>query len=234
MPRSLNCETLLSAVQSAQSVESAIRQLSMLLNGLHVTCHLAQSAVDTIDWPYLRTTYPQNWISHYLLNGYARVDPVVAAGFTRTFPFEWSELEVVGEAMAFFEDARIHGVGPDGYSVPIVDRTGRRGLVSVGDSEQCDWPDAFDNATVVLPKVAHALHAKAVAEAFGPMLEVSLSPRERDVLALAAKGRSSKAIALELGVSEHTVRGYQKSARHKLNGVSIAQAVSIALKRRLI
>ncbi len=62
----------------------------------------------------------------------------------------------------------------------------------------------------------------------------SLSPREGEVLRHVAAGLTNKAIALKLGISEHTVKFHLGSAMGKLGAASRAEAVAVAIRRGLI
>jgi len=63
---------------------------------------------------------------------------------------------------------------------------------------------------------------------------ISLSPRESEVLRQVANGQTNKAIALLLGISEHTVKFHLGSAMTKLGAASRAEAVAVAIRRGLI
>ena len=56
----------------------------------------------------------------------------------------------------------------------------------------------------------------------------ALTPRERDVLSLVAKGFDNAAIAAELGLTEKTVRNYVSNVLSKLEVTSRARAIVIA------
>jgi FixJ family two-component response regulator len=56
----------------------------------------------------------------------------------------------------------------------------------------------------------------------------SLTPRERQVLALLVRGKLHKQIAYELGTAERTVKAHRHSIMMKLKVRSLAEAVSIA------
>jgi NarL family two-component system response regulator LiaR len=60
-----------------------------------------------------------------------------------------------------------------------------------------------------------------------------LTGRERDVLALIAKGRSNKRIALELGISEKTVKTHVGHVLAKLGVTDRTQAALLAVERGL-
>ncbi|MFQ5382718.1 MAG: LuxR C-terminal-related transcriptional regulator, partial [Dehalococcoidia bacterium] len=62
----------------------------------------------------------------------------------------------------------------------------------------------------------------------------NLSPRELDVLTLIADGLPNKAIALELGISENTVKFHAASILGKLGAASRAEAVMLAARRGLL
>ena len=61
-----------------------------------------------------------------------------------------------------------------------------------------------------------------------------LTTRETEILALIARGRSNKAIARELDISEGTVKTHVKSILQKLEATSRTEAVSIGAKRGLV
>ena len=62
----------------------------------------------------------------------------------------------------------------------------------------------------------------------------SLTSRESEVLRYVAAGQTNKAIALKLGISEHTIKFHLSSAMSKLGAASRAEAVAIAIRRGLI
>ncbi len=81
--------------------------------------------------------------------------------------------------------------------------------------------------------VAANLHAHPVV---GPTPDSSdvLTAREREVLTLVADGYPNKAIARELGISEHTAKFHVGSLLAKLNAGSRTEAVTVATRRGLL
>jgi DNA-binding NarL/FixJ family response regulator len=65
-------------------------------------------------------------------------------------------------------------------------------------------------------------------------LETQLTARELDVLRWLAAGLPNKAIALELGISEHTVKFHVGSVLSKLDARSRTEAVTTAARRGLL
>jgi len=63
---------------------------------------------------------------------------------------------------------------------------------------------------------------------------LALTPRERSVLELVAAGRSNRAIAVELGMSEHTAKFHVRSLLDKLGAETRADAVARAARRGLL
>lgn len=57
----------------------------------------------------------------------------------------------------------------------------------------------------------------------------SLTPREQQVMRLIAEGKTSKEIAVVLGLGLQTVRGYRKALMRKLNVNNVAALTQIAL-----
>ena len=62
----------------------------------------------------------------------------------------------------------------------------------------------------------------------------TLTPRESEVVRQVAAGQTNKAIALKLGISEHTVKFHLGSAMSKLGAASRAEAVASAIRQGLI
>jgi DNA-binding NarL/FixJ family response regulator len=80
-------------------------------------------------------------------------------------------------------------------------------------------------ASKVIQQMAHGAPAGAVEQA------ESLTGRELDVLRLAARGMTNRAIGAELGISHRTVQGHLASVYGKLGVNSRTEAVTEALRR---
>jgi DNA-binding NarL/FixJ family response regulator len=73
--------------------------------------------------------------------------------------------------------------------------------------------------------------AEQIAEHYG---DDSLTPREIEVLRLAAAGNSNKRIAYELDITDQTVKFHVKNILSKLEADDRTHAVTIAIKRGII
>jgi DNA-binding NarL/FixJ family response regulator len=71
-------------------------------------------------------------------------------------------------------------------------------------------------------------------QADGRVPSAALTEREREVLALIAMGLTNRAIALQLGISEHTAKFHVGAVLAKLEAQSRAEAVSVAVREGLL
>ncbi|MFG2643470.1 LuxR C-terminal-related transcriptional regulator [Streptomyces sp. NPDC048370] len=91
---------------------------------------------------------------------------------------------------------------------------------------------AAEGRTVLSPAVASRLVSRVRTPA-APVDE-SLSAREREVLELVAKGTSNRAIAVELFISEATVKTHLTHIYAKLGVKDRAAAVAVAYERGIL
>ena len=68
------------------------------------------------------------------------------------------------------------------------------------------------------------------APAYDGHMASQLSPRQREILDLVAEGRTSKEIAVVLGISESTVNWHLANAFERLGASSRAEAVALAIR----
>lgn len=222
-------------VQYAKSVQDALQIFQLAYGVDFATYHLALTIVDIIDTPYVRTTYNATWVSRYLLRDYVKIDPVLREGLVRQLPFDWREVEIPQAAHEFLLDAQDHGVGANGYSIPIVDKS-RRALLSLNSRRAGDeWSATVAQYREEWLELAFLIHHKAIFELYGEHDPIpQLSARELECLHWRALGKDSVDIALMLKLSEHTIRAYLKSARNKLGGGTITYTIARAIQLRLI
>jgi DNA-binding NarL/FixJ family response regulator len=79
-------------------------------------------------------------------------------------------------------------------------------------------------------RVLHPEAERALAEAGAPGPLDALTPRERTVLELVARGRSNRQIALRLGLTEGTVKGYVSAILDKLGVQDRTSAALLAVR----
>lgn len=222
-------------IQNAPTVHDALRILEAAYRIDFSTYHLALTVADVVDTPYVRTTYLDAWVARYLLRGYVKVDPIVREGLIRQMPFDWREVEVSEAAHDFLLDAQEHGVGANGYSIPIVDKK-RRALFSLNSRKPAsEWSKLAERYSHEWLDLAFVIHRKAVFELHGEHDPIpQLGPREKECLYWSALGKTNDEIAEILGLSMHTTQRYLMSARHKLGAASTTSATALAIQLRLI
>ena len=92
---------------------------------------------------------------------------------------------------------------------------------------------AHDGQSPLSPAIATRV-VEEIAHGRAPAEVDDLTPRERDVLLLIARGRSNKVIALELGVAEKTVKTHVSHIFSKLGLTDRTQAALYAVRRGLV
>ena len=234
-PQQAFIEPAFHIIDSGSDVEQVVIQLRDLLRVDHVVYHSSKLGTSPSRDPYIRLTYPATWIKRYLLMNYVDVDPVLREGFLRVVPFAWSELVIGSQAEGqMLMDALAHGVGPNGFSIPVRSKQGHRGLFSISHAATPEqWRLFCDENVKDLVEIANRLHKRVIKERFGE-LGPQLSLREVECLMWSARGKDTRDISLILDLSFHTVRDYLKSARFKLNSSTITQAVREAMHIGLI
>ncbi len=227
--------SLLSIVLEENSTANAVMQLRNLLNVDHITFHLLSNPSAGLDNPFVRTTYPEAWVSHYLLNSLIASDPVLRRARNTNEPFFWSDLSLTPEETEVMIAFSSYDLGTTGYSMIHRDTYGRKSVFSLSRRKKDDWLDHIAALGEVLAQVHADLHMKAVSEIIADTQGLpQLAPRECECLRFTSEGKTYSEIAIILDLSEHTVRSYLKLARVKLNCVSLAQAVAKAVCYKII
>lgn len=224
----------LDAASGLDGLERAMFDLRDALQVNHIIYHWVDSAGDQ----YGCTTYPDDWADRYRERNYHRIDPVILGCFQRFHPVDWKRLDWSGKASkAFLKDALSHGVGNQGYSIPIRGPNGQFALFTANHA--CDddtWSEFIDTYSRDLLLISHFFNRKALEFETGrqPENARSLSPREVDAMTLLALGYSRAQVAHSLAISEHTLRVYIESARFKLGALNTTHAIATAMSRGLI
>lgn len=231
----MQLESLSNRIATASSVLKIIDDIRSTYKLAHVTYHLVRNPSDAADSPYVRTTYPPEWVGAYVVRQYVDKDPVVRAAISRSAPFDWASLSHDPFYDEVMDAASQFGISRNGFSVPIVDKFRRRAVFSLNSGLiREDWQDQLALHGRDWVDLGHQIHRKVVRDVYGQDSVPKLGPREIECLTWTARGMEAKVIAIILKLSEHTVRTYLKSARHKLGCGTLSQAVSQALKYHLI
>ena len=99
----------------------------------HIVYHWVSSAGEQ----YGCGTYSDTWRDHYIAQDYLRVDPVIIGCYQRFHPVDWKRLDWTSKgARAFLKDALEHGVGTQGFTIPIRGPNGQFALFTLNHT--CD------------------------------------------------------------------------------------------------
>lgn len=221
-------------VENFEEFKDAAVELRDLLGITHVVYHW----VNTVGERFGAGTYSSEWVDRYLEKDYLRMDPVIFGCFQRFTPVDWKQLDWSSKAAkAFFRDAIDYGVGNQGLSIPIRGPNGQFALFTLNDNTtDAAWERMIAQHERDFVVIAHEFNRKALSfDTSGEkQASPSLSPREAAAITHVAKGLSRSQAAKKMGISEHTLRVYIESARHKLGAMNTTHAVARALSMGLI
>ncbi len=225
-------QTALSDLESTTALPDLQGRILGLRDTFEVD-HLVYHSVNSTGDQYAALTYTDAWVERYISHDYARLDPIVLSSYRSFGPLNWKSLDWSRKPTRnFFEEARGHGVGTQGVSIPIRGPGGQFAIFTVNHSTTDEKWDLFrSRAQHSLLLAAHFTNEKALSMEAHPEANVqrTLSPREIDALSHLAVGRSRAEIADRLDISEHTLRVYIESARNKLGAINTVHAVARAL-----
>ena len=219
-----------SLARQAKSLDELNAQFRRAVRSYGFTAHAAatlapydpQNVFLLLDWP-------RAWLEVYAMRGFAQDDIVVREALASPTPFTWTEIRArhPGASARIFAAVAEFG-WREGFAIPVHGPGSRRGLVSLAGP----GPDIDDTARANVESISLAAYARAC-EFAGSLESVgeALTPREAEVLALVAKGKSDPEIAGALGISRSTAHFHVESARGKLGAATRAQAVALALTR---
>ncbi|EPX85537.1 helix-turn-helix transcriptional regulator [Salipiger mucosus] len=225
---------LLERLEQAKALED-LQTISEALRDRYRVDHFVYHWVSAGGEQYGCGTYDAAWVQRYVDKGYLRIDPVIQGCYQRFHPVDWKRLDWSSRAArAFRRDAIAHGIGNQGYSIPIRGPNGQFALFTV--SHNCDdaaWEEFTTAHRRDLILMAHYFNKKALDLEPGRSPEAAqpLSPREVEALTLLAVGYSRAQVAQTLSISEHTLRVYIESARFKLGAMNTTHAVARAIAR---
>ena len=186
------------------------------------------------------TTMPPQWVERYDRMMYFEVDPRVQTCLRHATPFVWDSTRSYGpKADAFLKDAAQYGLR-SGIAVPITSAMGEKAMFGLNSSrERLPADDELERAigrTYTFATYFHDWFFHNLRKQ-GLLFETptpEVTKRELEVLALAARGHSSKRIGRELGISESTANYHIASVKHKFGVRTRSQAIAQAVQTGLI
>lgn len=230
-------EQHLTTLQSATTLED-LQSVTEALRDHYKVGHVVYHWVNSVGERFGAGTYSPEWVDRYLEKDYLRMDPVIFGCFQRFTPVIWKELDWSSKAArAMLQDAMDFGLGNQGYTIPIRGPSGQFALFTLnGVANDEVWEAFVDEHARDLMILAHELNKKALEfEQWGEAATTPmLSPRELGAMTCLAKGMNRAQAAADMQISEHTLRVYIESARHKLGALNTTHAVARALSTGVI
>lgn len=224
----------LDATSTLEELQGIIESLRDAFGIDHMVYHWVDSAGDQ----YGCGTYSDAWRDRYIEQNYLRIDPVIQGCYQRFHPVDWKRLDWTGKAArTFLTEAISHGLGNQGYSIPIRGPNGQFALFTVNHTcDDAQWHRFIEDNGRDLILIAHFFNRKGLEFEPSRLPEASrsLSPREVDAITLLALGYNRAQVADSLSISENTLRVYIQSARFKLGALNTTHAVARAMSRGLI
>ncbi|KQU89517.1 histidine kinase [Ensifer sp. Root31] len=219
-------------MEHREDICRALDELCARYEMAHMTFLVVSAGAASNTYPYFCTTYPDAWTAEYLERGYFGSDPVIDVMRWGLLPVDWSALDWRSKpARRLFKEALLYGVGSQGLTIPIRGANGERSLFSATSSlPRREWTRLRDSSVHEMQILSHYLH-ETVLDGLGFRKAErirKLSGRESQCLQLLARGRISKQIAADLGISESAVKLYLRSGRLKLGALTSHHAVALA------
>ena len=229
-----NFLTLLEGTETPNDLQTLVETLRDVYDVEHAVYH----AVNIGGSPYAAVTYDPKWGDHYHEQGYVKIDPVVRGSIQQFHPLDWKRLDWSNRAARnFFAEATESGVGNQGYTIPIRGPDGQFAIFTINQTSNDDqWNNFTKEHSRDFLLISHHIHHKVTQLLKADQMrdQVELSPRERDALSFLGAGLPRSRVAEALAISEHTLRVYVDSARHKLGALNTLHAVAVAIQRGVI
>ncbi|MFN4014605.1 MAG: LuxR family transcriptional regulator [Reyranella sp.] len=189
--------------------------------------------------PLYLSNYPQAWTAHYTQSDFKSHDIIVSHATQSFRPFLWADLRrdaLTKSQRPVFDDAIAFGLRAGG-NIPLHGpRNAKATLTVANDCPDSEFARLFMARRHELQLVAAYVHEKILQLGLdrAPPDRLKLSPRELDVLAWSAKGKTRWEIGEILGVAEVTVKKHLLGASRKLSATNKTQAIAVAIVHGLI
>ena len=179
----------------------------------------------------INISYPAEWLEYYLNNKLYQIDPITREHFLHYSTQFWKDTYKKYDCSRdFVSSAEEHGL-KNGYTSSLKNHLG---------SESCllslaGVTSKSKRSEYILNVITPHYHQAYIRSLDGLIISTSvISAREKEILNWVKNGKSSWDISVIVGISERTVKFHLNNIFQKLNAVSRAHAVAIALSQGLI
>jgi len=186
--------------------------------------------------PGLSHCYPEDWLSYYVEQDYAPIDPTLSHGVSVRNAFNWADIkrsrDLTPTQTLMMEQCNEAGLN-NGVGVPLHGPLGEVYGIGLASSEKN--PDLIQHLKVlqILSTHFHVLYS-GLHDDKRNASGVKLTARESEVLKWCAVGKSNWAIGEILCISEHGVDFHMRNILRKRDADTRVSAVVKALHGGLI
>lgn len=187
--------------------------------------------------------YPEQWVAHYVAQGYPEIDPVVQHAKGHVTPYLWPDYRRLPHDEAALKDPvnrlfiEAHDYGLNGgITIPVHGLGVKWGLVSLSFARVRDMIEA-NKQMESLFLLCHQIHEAGLRlmMASPPVSPGSeLTAIELECLKLAAQGLTSEEIAVRLNKKKRAITATFQSIVDKLGVKSRQAAVAMAITQKII
>ena len=239
-------EDYLGRANAATSVEALFKVFieTVKQHGLDRAIFSLSTEHGDIDTPAklgLIHNYPRDWMAYYFEKGFDRIDPVLVHASRTVGMFEWKEIPRFLDlrkkqrlCLNLGEEAGLH----NGLGILMRGPCNQTAGIALATTEK---KDAFDGEVDLMSAYCNQFYIsfKRLNERPAPAgPNLFLTVKERDILSIAAHGKSDAAIAGTLHMSVHTVDSHMRKITARMWGSTLIsrQAGDLAIMplRRLV
>ncbi len=182
------------------------------------------------------STYSPEWQAHYLKNNYLDRDLAVRLAIDSLAPIDWTQIKSNDPIQTkIFGEASEFGINSTGLSYSVRGMMGEHVLITVnGKFSPAEWLTFKRENLAKLQLISNYLHTTMLGRYGIDKPIYKLSKREIQCLYWSSRGKTYEDVATIIGISPHTVKLYFTTARHKLNSLTLTQAVAKAISLGII
>lgn len=181
--------------------------------------------------------YPDDWMKHYVANGYEKHDPIRSFIFSEAGPFLWDKVPTVLELSQKQKaclDGGIEAGLNSGAAVALRGPNGNVAAVGTASSQRRKLHPQTLWMMNAYSQQFYAAYTSLMATPSWSEERLYLTDREREILTWCAAGKSNWDICMILGISESTVKYHLKRIFKKLGTQNRQAAIVKALFKGLI
>jgi DNA-binding CsgD family transcriptional regulator len=178
---------------------------------------------------HMTSGYAIEWQKQYLDRQYTFIDPTVLHCILSRDALVWSDNMYTTASRELQEEAGANGIS-HGVSVPIHERQGVKSMLNLVRDQSITRNQNELNLMLagakILASIAHFSLIRVVVPDLFEAKDPKVTPKEKDCLIWAAKGKTAFEIGMILNISEATVVFHLKNIVRKFNVANRTQAIA--------